>query len=88
MMGKRRRRSSSSYATSSSSYSTTSDAKTLFAIMLAALSNRQSQGTLVIQKAVNYLLHSLLSKSPNSILRSQKTLQTPLISLLPLLLNS
>ncbi|KAD6454536.1 hypothetical protein E3N88_09242 [Mikania micrantha] len=90
MMGKRRRRrqSSSSYDTSSSSYPTTSDAKNLFAIMLAALSNRQPQGTLVIQKALNYLLHSLLSKSPNSILRSHKTLQTPLISLLPLLLNS
>ncbi|KAK1418374.1 hypothetical protein QVD17_27517 [Tagetes erecta] len=100
-MGKRRRRSSSSSsATSSSSstdisssYSTTydhSDAQLLFGVMLAAISNREptSQGTIVIQKALHHLLLSLLSKSPSSFFPSHKTLHTPLISLLPALLNS
>ncbi|KAI3827644.1 hypothetical protein L1987_01724 [Smallanthus sonchifolius] len=103
-MGKRRRRTSSSSSATSTSYSastsssssTTSeypDAQLLFAVILAALSNHElgkpsSEGNLVIQKALDHLLLSLLSKSPNSILRSQQTLHTPLISLLPVLLNS
>lgn len=68
------------------------DAQLLFGIMLAALSNHElgatSEGTLVIQKALDHLLLSLLSKSPNSVMQSQQTLHIPLISLLPVLLNS
>ncbi|CAI9293714.1 unnamed protein product [Lactuca saligna] len=101
---RRRRTSSSSTSSSPSSSSSTNtsspcsdtmqqlDAQLLFGIMLAALSNHElgatSEGTLVIQKALDHLLLSLLSKSPNSVMQSQQTLHIPLISLLPVLLNS
>ncbi|KAL4564324.1 hypothetical protein LXL04_028384 [Taraxacum kok-saghyz] len=103
-MGKRRRRTSSCTTSSSSSSSSStntsytcstvqnSDPQLLFGIMLAALSNRElgatSEGNLVIQKALHHLLLSLLSKSPNSVMRCQQILHIPLISLLPVLLNS
>ncbi|KAF5789547.1 putative [histone H3]-dimethyl-L-lysine(36) demethylase [Helianthus annuus] len=101
MMGKRRRRTSSSSATtsssatssSSSSSSTTFDQSNpqhLFAVTLAALSNHEigkptSEANLLIRKALDRLLFSLLSKSPNSIMQ---TLHAPLISLLPVLITS
>ncbi|KAI3496221.1 hypothetical protein L1887_38576 [Cichorium endivia] len=102
-MGKRRRRTSPSSTSSSSSSSIDSssfcsgavqhsDVQILFGVMLAALSNRELRATsernLVIQKALDHLLLSLLSKSPSLILHPQETLHIPLISLLPVLLNS
>ncbi|KAI3672998.1 hypothetical protein L6452_39104 [Arctium lappa] len=103
-MGKRRRRcrtsSSTSSSSSSSSTSTTSsgvlehsDPQVLLGVMLAALSNRElgkpgSEGNQVIHKALDHLLLSLLSKSPNLILHSQRTLHISIISLLPVLLSS
>ena len=65
------------------------DANTIFALMLAAICNsNEPYSESVIKRCLNSLHLSLIPNSQNAAFRLHQTLPIPILSLLPILLNS